>query len=63
MYIKTMADAYKGDNFENTIEIHSNWTNNQGSPRTFLTWLLLTMISAYGDPTQNDRQLRTFGRN
>jgi hypothetical protein len=30
-----MADAYKGDNFENPIEIHSNRTNNQASPRTF----------------------------
>jgi hypothetical protein len=27
MYIKTMADAYKGDNFENPIEIHSNPQN------------------------------------
>jgi hypothetical protein len=37
MYIKfkTMADAYKGDNIENLIEIHSNRTNNQASPRTF----------------------------
>jgi hypothetical protein len=27
MYIKTMADAYKGDNFENPFEIHSNPQN------------------------------------
>jgi hypothetical protein len=30
-----MADAYKGDSFENPIEIHSNRTYNQASPRTF----------------------------
>jgi hypothetical protein len=35
MYIKTMADAYKGDNFENPIEIHSKRTYIQASPRTF----------------------------
>ncbi len=29
-----MADAYKGDNFENPIEIHFNRTNNQDSLRT-----------------------------